>query len=401
MIRALFLVAFAWLLLSAQTQPISERERGAAATQERDQRAAKNTDVPPRPGRPGSDLKAPKGDRDPKEKERDERERRDIIAQEDMAKWASRMFWAAFAQAVLSLVGIFLIYVTFKEARRAADSGDRMAAEAAAATAAAIEASKAGQEANRLTRDAQREARSTARSEARKAQRREAAADTRAEAAYAIAERNAKAAADQVDLARDTASKQLRAYIGVLGAKAYYVGQPLHRIVIQIKNFGQTPAFDVTSHTGLYIDTHQTGFPGKGEHGSTVVFAHEFGIVEPGQERIIWIDLPDDWIRENIEALSTGKVRLFSETKIQYSDVGGVDRFRGFCCYLPRLRNPGQGTGDPGVPMTITASGNVDSGVGQWAEVHHLPPLRMGRQNEHQRECRPVEAVLLYLGVNV
>ena len=55
-----------------------------------------------------------------------DREQRDLEAQEDMAKWAQAMFWAAAAQALLSAVGIALIYVTFRETHRAANSAEEI-----------------------------------------------------------------------------------------------------------------------------------------------------------------------------------------------------------------------------------------------------------------------------------
>jgi hypothetical protein len=165
---------------------------------------------------------------DPDAKAQEKRAEDDLKAQQDMAKWAMWMFVAAGLTVLLTMIGILLIWRTLihtrraskyagvgaRQARRAAIASDRMAEEATKATLAAVEASKAGQEANRLTRDAQSEARSTAQYEARKAQRREQVAERRAEAALAIAARNADAAAGQLEVAQDTARRQLRAYVG-------------------------------------------------------------------------------------------------------------------------------------------------------------------------------------------
>lgn len=64
-----------------------------------------------------------------------------------MAIWAQAMFWAALSQALLSLVGIILIYITFRETRRAADAGDAMATEAKATTEAALRSAKVAEQA--------------------------------------------------------------------------------------------------------------------------------------------------------------------------------------------------------------------------------------------------------------
>ncbi|WP_415013724.1 hypothetical protein [Brevundimonas sp.] len=71
-------------------------------------------------GRLASALEAQNTDADA------EREQRDLDAQEDMAIWAQAMFWTALAQALLSAAGIVLIYITFRETRRAANSAEEI-----------------------------------------------------------------------------------------------------------------------------------------------------------------------------------------------------------------------------------------------------------------------------------
>ncbi|MBC8036973.1 MAG: hypothetical protein H7X89_07135 [Rhizobiales bacterium] len=166
----------------------------------------------------------------------------------------------------------------------------------------------------------------------------------------------------QVEAARDATSKQLRAYIGVLKANAFYIGSAAPRVIAEIKNFGLTPAYGVVSMTRLYIDTHQTGFPGKSDKGGTVTFTTEFGIMEPGQERLIWVNLPEDWIKENIEALRAKTHRLFAETRINYTDLDNLSRYRHFCYFLPDLIHRERGGG--AMHMPITGHGNVDG----WAK---------------------------------
>ncbi|WP_439476392.1 hypothetical protein [Brevundimonas sp.] len=80
------------------------------------------------------DLEAPDADA------KTAREQRDLEAQEAMALWSARMFWATAASVLLSGVGVVLIFLTFRESRRGAEAADLMAGEAAKSTLAAIKA---------------------------------------------------------------------------------------------------------------------------------------------------------------------------------------------------------------------------------------------------------------------
>jgi hypothetical protein len=76
---------------------------------------------------------------DPQQRERQEhREEADLHAQQDMALWAKRMFWATFAAVVLTFVGVVLIWRTLIHTRHAAEA-------AIGGTNAAIDAAKAAQ----------------------------------------------------------------------------------------------------------------------------------------------------------------------------------------------------------------------------------------------------------------
>lgn len=78
---------------------------------------------------------------DKAESERKEkREVEDLVAQKDMARWAERMFWAAFASLVLTAIGVGLILWNLFYARDLARTSTEMAGHAALSTEAAIEA---------------------------------------------------------------------------------------------------------------------------------------------------------------------------------------------------------------------------------------------------------------------
>jgi hypothetical protein len=79
----------------------------------------------------------------PEAENENERAQRDLQAQQDMAKWAEKLFWATVASLLLTLAGIFLIWRTLVHTRRAANASDQMATQTVVATNAAVEAAKA------------------------------------------------------------------------------------------------------------------------------------------------------------------------------------------------------------------------------------------------------------------
>ena len=90
------------------------------------------------------DLK-PRADK-AEDEQKTKREEADLQAQKDMADWARRMFWAtvlsviaAFLGVAATGVGIYLIWKTLGETKRAADSAADMAVQAREATQAAFE----------------------------------------------------------------------------------------------------------------------------------------------------------------------------------------------------------------------------------------------------------------------
>jgi len=75
-------------------------------------------------------------------------EKRDLDAQEAMAKWARWMFWATFGSAGVTLVGLILIGFTLSYTRKAAEYTDGLLDQARKATVATIGAVEAAESAN-------------------------------------------------------------------------------------------------------------------------------------------------------------------------------------------------------------------------------------------------------------
>lgn len=128
----------------------------------------------------------------------------DLVAQRKSALWTAIMGMAALIGMALSAIGVFLVKQTFDETRRT----------------------------NRI-----------AMRENARATRRAVASARNAEAALAIAERNAKAAAEQVAVSQDSARRQLRAYLCVLALEMDRITpEPgAANLTMPIQNTGTTP----------------------------------------------------------------------------------------------------------------------------------------------------------------
>lgn len=89
-----------------------------------------------------------------------QRARDDLRAQESMAVWAQAMFWATAASVVFTMIGVWLVWLNLREARkvtreaiRSADAARDAADEAKKATAAANTSVEEARETNRIARE--------------------------------------------------------------------------------------------------------------------------------------------------------------------------------------------------------------------------------------------------------
>lgn len=80
---------------------------------------------------------------------KEQREVSDLQAQQDMALWAERMFWATLATVGLTFSGLLLIWRTLVHTRRAANYAEDMVREAEAATRATQKAAEVSETAYR------------------------------------------------------------------------------------------------------------------------------------------------------------------------------------------------------------------------------------------------------------
>jgi hypothetical protein len=144
-------------------------------------------------------------------------------------------------------------------------------------------------------------------------------ATTDASTALAIAERNAQAATDQVAVARETALKQLRAYVGVSAANYTFQLHPDGTggfgAGLEVLNSGQTPAYrfrhiGVLNLRGFPSDMPDPGLPEGNTH-----------TLFQGMKTYINMGLPLN--ADQIAGLQNGVLGLFIQIVIEYEDYAG------------------------------------------------------------------------------
>jgi hypothetical protein len=113
------ILAIVGLILAGNAQPVSKDARSNSPAEQNNQKPASHPDITVSVSRISDALEAQNDKADPYEKERNEREIRDLQAQENSAYWAAAMFWATATALLISIVGIGLVWTTFRETRKA------------------------------------------------------------------------------------------------------------------------------------------------------------------------------------------------------------------------------------------------------------------------------------------
>ena len=138
--------------------------------------------------------------------------------------------------------------------------------------------------------------------------------------ALVIAETNAAAANTQVEIAQDTAKRQLRAYIKCNLSKKQEIGgvdQPI-KIRLDVVNYGSTPAknFEFQFAIGIY----DMGWQWSGDL-VTERARSASGIVHNGSDMIVEICSNFDLTRELSTAIANGQKTVFARGTFFYDDV--------------------------------------------------------------------------------
>lgn len=194
---------------------------------------------PPQPGgveQPGDAEEPRRESREEAARDKDDatarREAADLAAQQSMAASAVKMLDLTFAQIVVGTLGIIGLGATVHYTRVTARAAVAATAAATDSAKAAVESARAAKVQADVARDASRLARRSLRE----------------------AGRSAGAALAAVQVAERTAERQLRAYVGVADDKVEMISPGFEPMVsLEIKNFGQTPAYNVTVWTEISV----------------------------------------------------------------------------------------------------------------------------------------------------
>lgn len=134
----------------------------------------------------------------------------------------------------------------------------------------------------------------------------------------------ASIARDQLEVAQDTAKRQLRAYVHVQSAKPKDICDGCFpTAAITLKNSGQTPAYDwqAGQAIGLFDKDHKVPWPDFDFTTGTR------GILAPGQTSDFEVTNHKIVLtRESLQALSDGSLTLFVIGHVRYRDAFGIQR---------------------------------------------------------------------------
>lgn len=220
------------------------------------------------------------GQREPQPDAERKQAERDLAAQEGMWTWAKVAAVVAGVMALLTFIGLLLIWRTLIQTARAADYAGTMADEAGKTTKAAIDAAEAGSMSARAAR----------------------------RAAMATTESNR--------IARESMHRGLRAYLGVVGATVdSLTWGKVATVTIQLTNCGKTPAYDVLASIAVRV------LPA----GSQIEVTTSEGLpMELAPEQSIFLEGSDGPISaEEFEDLRTKAAHLYVGIFATYRDAFG------------------------------------------------------------------------------
>ena len=133
-------------------------------------------------------------------------------------------------------------------------------------------------------------------------------------------------------IARDTAKRQLRAYLTV---EPTGINQPVEgqaRVALQVKNVGQTPASAVMVFSRFALSENPRDFDPKSA-GFPIVGEVNDGSIGPSVTRYIYSRLPLSFFAENGEKIAERAMAVVHYGYVCYQDIFGVQRETWFTFY--------------------------------------------------------------------
>jgi len=158
-----------------------------------------------------------------------------------------------------------------------------------------------------------------------------------AKTAAGAAERAATATENAVELSRQTAERQLRAYVHIVGKDFLIQGDEHERFVNQfsVVNSGQTPAYKLKIDSVVQVlprplpENFAFAFIPEGKNRSMMMVGSGRSV---GHDSLADAILSDDQLILIMRADSG--VRLYSYGTVRYEDCFGHPRFTNFCYFL-------------------------------------------------------------------
>jgi hypothetical protein len=174
-----------------------------------------------------------------------------------------------------------------------------------------------------------------------------------ANAAVVAANRHADESANLVAVTRDTAERQLRAYVMVESAVVKNIqemGEP--SILVTIRNFGQTPAYDATFWFGPGWDRYPPSVEPPPFPSEAHLVRHPIG---PGGRTEMNMILPMRLTARHITGLNDREVAIYATGQVRYQDVFDKSRMTEFrlCANGPTIFSDGI--------MSATEKGNFST----------------------------------------
>ena len=198
----------------------------------------------------------------------------DLEAQEGMALWAQAMFWASLAAVVLTFVAIALIWRTLHHTRRAANYAGDMVVEAKATT---------------------------------------------------------EAANKSIEVTRDSAERQSRAYMHPSGPKLTMHEDGKISLFVKFQNYGQTPAYEVIVRISLTVTPLPLDEKKLAEAATDQPMEASQGTIGPGQEITSDLEPPFTLTPKYRDDIATNKAGIFLHGEIKYRDAFNEPRITHYC----------------------------------------------------------------------
>jgi hypothetical protein len=141
-----------------------------------------------------------------------------------------------------------------------------------------------------------------------------------------------------INIASDTAIRQLRAYVMVnrVGIESV-ISNSRPTVTVEFKNSGQTPAYDVLGWVSIGLAKFPLTYSIPGEINFPAIKGSK-DVITNGGTTLLPATMEHTLTSEEVEQLNTGSHAIYFIGKISYKDAFGIERFtkfKFFCNKIP------------------------------------------------------------------